>query len=41
MSCNGLIPDHRYKNKVEEYCPKFVVNEWRDQMSKRDGDRRL
>jgi hypothetical protein len=40
-SCDGLIPPMEFRNKLEEFCKKFVLIKWRNDMFKDTGTKRL
>ena len=39
--CKGLLPPIEYRNKLEEYCHKFQLVPWRDDMFKPAGKTRI
>ena len=39
--CEGTIPPDKYRNKIEEYCERFVIAGWRREMFKEGGTSRL
>lgn len=39
--CEGFIPSMKYRNKLEDYCKRFVLISWREDMFKDSGRKRL
>ena len=39
--CEGIIAPMEYRNKLEEYCTRFVLIKWRKDMFKDTGHKRL
>lgn len=39
--CEGMIPPMEFRNNLENYCNKFVLNKWRKDMFKDSGTKRL
>jgi hypothetical protein len=39
--CDGIIPPEEYRNDLETYCEKFLLNEWRKEMFKESGHKRI
>jgi hypothetical protein len=39
--CEGVIPPDKFRNRVEEFCKRFVLISWRKDMFKDGGSKRL
>jgi len=39
--CNGIVPPIEYRDRIDEYCDKFTVISWREQLYKPAGKSRM
>jgi len=39
--CNGIVPPIEFRDRVDEYCAKFKVIGWREQLYKPAGRSRM
>jgi len=40
-ACKGIVPPMEYRDRMDEFCRKFVELRFRDQLYKPDGASRL
>ena len=41
INCEGIVEPEGYHNNIEDYCERFILNEWRKEMFKPDSKKRL
>lgn len=39
--CDGIVPPIEYRDRVDEFCKRFVMVKWRDQLYKPGGKTRI
>ncbi|MEW5760103.1 MAG: hypothetical protein AB1779_04995 [Candidatus Thermoplasmatota archaeon] len=39
--CKGILHDDERRNEMEKVCKKFLLNPWKNEMSKIGGRRKL
>ncbi len=39
--CSGIVPPIEHRDRIDEYCDRFTVISWRDQLYKPEGRSRI